>query len=168
MPKSFWAKAVTTAAYILNRLPSNLVDGILYELWYNKPLSVIDLKALKPFRYIVHTHIPKKWRKKNSKVDTHSTTRCFIGYTDSNTMHKIWDLEWKCFVNSHDLIFEETQFPKPSDSNEPPVDTYNPRTPSPSPESIPELEDIPPPQIFDEIVVQLPPVLQAFRTYGEF
>jgi len=60
MLKAFWAEAVTTAAYILNRLPSDSVNRIPYKLWYNKPLSMTDLKALKPFRCIVHTHVPKK------------------------------------------------------------------------------------------------------------
>jgi hypothetical protein len=83
-------------------------------------------------------------------------------------MHKIWDFERKCFVDSHDLVFEETQFPRRSDFDEPPADTYDPRTPSPSPEPTLEQEIRPPPQTFEEIVVQQPPALQVFSTYGEF
>jgi len=87
-------------------------------------------------------------------------------------MHKICGFERKRFVNSHNLIFEETRFPRPSDFDEPPADTYDPRTLPPSPESTPEstpaAENIPPPQIFDEIVVQPPLALQVFKTYGEF
>src|SRR5436305_6824472 len=50
MPKSFWAEAITTAAYLLNRLPSDAVqENISYELWHQKPLSTDDLKSLKPF-----------------------------------------------------------------------------------------------------------------------
>jgi hypothetical protein len=59
-------------------------------------------------------------------------------------MHKIWDFEQKCFVNSHNLIFKETQFLKPSDFDEPLADAYDRRTPT--------LE----PQLFKEIVVQQP------------
>ena len=173
MPKSFWAEAVTTAVYLINRLPSDAIDDqIPYELWHEKPLSTDDLKALKPFGCIVHAHVPKKRRKKNSKVDTRSTTGCFVGYTATNTIHKIWDFERKCFVNSHDLIFEESRFPRPSDFDEPPADTYvdayNHTTPTPSsPESSPE-PDNRAPQIYDQIVVQQPPALQVFKTYGDF
>ena len=195
MPKCFWAEAITTAAYILNRLPSDSVDGIPYELWHGKSLTAQDLKSIKPFGCIVHANVPKKRRKHLGKVDTRSTTGCFIGYTGTDKMHKIWDFERKCFVNSHDLICEETQFPEPSDFDEPPADAYTayrhrnvphvlvqpptpepplslvPRSP-PSPVSIRDPTPEPTPahvsQLLDEIVVQPPPALQVFMSYGEF
>jgi len=197
MPKSFWAEAITTAAYLLNRLPSDAVqENIPYELWHQKPLSTDDLKSLKPFGCLVHAHVPKKRRKTNAKVDTRATDGCFVGYTDTNTMHKIWDFERNCFVNSHDLTFEETQFPSPSDFDELPADPYNSRisktnpssslrpldefpvdfnisrtlstspSPSLSPEPLPESHHEL--QMFEEIVVQPPPALQVFKTYGDF
>ena len=76
-------------------------------------------------------------------------------------MWRVWDFERKVFVNSHDLIFFETQFPKSSDFDEPPADPYDRSTPSPEP----ELEQR---SIFDAIVVQPPPALHAFKTYGDF
>jgi len=117
MPKSFWAEAMATAAYLINRLPSNAIDGrIPYELWHNKALTSRDLQALKPFGCLVHSHVPEQRRKTSSKVDPRSTEGCFVGYLDTTTMHRIWDFERKCFVNSHDLIFEETQFRNPQTS----------------------------------------------------
>ena len=194
MPKSFWAESITTAAYILNRLPSDAIDdAIPFELWHQKSLSIHDLKSIKPFGCMVEAHVSKTRRKKLSKMDMRSTTGCFIGYTDSNTMHKIWDFERKCFVNSHDLYFDETRFPEPSDFDEPPADAYSayrrPNAPMPAqvptpahihilpastrdstPEPLPEPQAAPvyEPQIFDEIVVQPPPALHAFKSYGEF
>jgi len=196
MPKSFWAEAITTAAYLLNRLPSDSVNGIPYELWHGRQLTMQDLKSIKPFGCIVHANVPKKRRKRLGKMDTRSTTGCFVGYTDSTTMHKIWDFERKCFVNSHDLIFEETQFPEPSDFDEPPADAYtayrrqNMRNPMPipasspismpalsresTPESLPSspaqemLDEIVVQPLYDQIVVQPPPALQVFKSYGEF
>ena len=49
--------------------------------------------------------------------------------------------------------------PKASDFDEPPADPYDRSTPSPEPQPRP---------IFDEIVVQPPPALRAFKTYGDF
>ena len=83
MPKSFWAKAITTAAYLLNRLPSDPVDGIPYELWHARSLTMQDLKSIKPFGCIVHANVPKKGCKRLGKKETRSTTGRFIRYTDS-------------------------------------------------------------------------------------
>ena len=126
MPKSFWAEAMSTAAYLINRLPSEAInDEIPYEKWHQKQLPMSDLRSLKPFGCIVHIHVPEERQKASSKVDTQSTTGCFVGYTKTNTMWRVWDFERKVFVNSHDLIFFETQFPKPSDFDEPPADPYD-------------------------------------------
>ena len=162
MPKSFWAEAMTTVAYLINRLPSEAINNqIPYEKWYQKQLPISDLQALKPFSCIVHIHVPEEHQRASSKVNPQSTTGCFVGYTNTNSMWRVWDFERKVFVNSYDLIFFETQFPKPSDFDEPPADPYNRSTPSPEPE--PEQRPI-----FDAIVIQPPPALRAFKTYGDF
>ena len=57
------------------------------------------------------------------------------------------------------LIFEETEFPKASDFDEPPADPYDhSRSSQPTPE--------PNWPIYDEIIVQPPPALEVFATYG--
>ena len=155
-----------TAAYFINRLHSEAInDEIPYEKWHQKQLPLSELRALKPFGCIVHIHVPEERQKANSKVDTQSTTGCFVGYTHTNSMWRVWDFERKVFVNSRDLIFFETQFPKASDSDEPLADPYDRSTPSPSPEPEPR-------PILDEIVVQPEieplPALRAFKTYGDF
>ena len=87
---------------------------------------------------------------------------CFVEYIDTNIMHKIWNFERKKFERSHDLIFEETQFSKSNDFNEPPVDSYNPQTLSSSPSPSPEFEltlesnDRSSRQMYNEIIIQLP------------
>src|SRR2546423_8386842 len=39
---------------------------------------------------------PEQRPKPSSKVDPRSTYGCFIGYSDTTTMHKVWDFERKC------------------------------------------------------------------------
>jgi len=60
MLKSFWAEAMATAAYLINRLPNESINNaILYELWYEKPLDLKQLKLLKPFGCKVNNFVPK-------------------------------------------------------------------------------------------------------------
>ena len=80
---------MATAAYLINRLPSDAINAISYELWHNKALTNHDLKSLKPFDCLVHTYVSKTRRKPLSKVDIQSIQSCFIGYLDTDTMHKI-------------------------------------------------------------------------------
>src|SRR5216110_2761968 len=99
---------------------------------------------------------------------------CFVEYTDTNTMHKIWNFERKKFERSHDLIFEETQFSKSNDFDEPLADSYNTQTLSSSPSPSLEFRLTSEPddrfsrQVYNEIIVQLSPALQIFKTYEEF
>ena len=40
MPKSFWAEAMSVAAYIRNYMPSSVIDGkIPYELWEERKVT---------------------------------------------------------------------------------------------------------------------------------
>ena len=90
---------------------------------------------------------------------------CFVRYTDTNTMHKIWNFERKKFERSHDLIFEETQFSKSNDFNKPSIDSYNTQTLSSSSSSsfefklTSESDDRSSRQVYNEIIVQLSSVL---------
>ena len=126
-------------------------------------------------------------------MDTHATRGCFIGYTGTDMIHKTWDFERKCFANSHDLHFDKMQFLEPSDFNEPPADTYDAyhrnqvRDPvlaniltapalapmltslTTMPVSSRELSPEPePPHLYDEIIIQPPSALQAFKSYTKF
>ena len=162
MPKSFWAEAMVTAAHTINRLPSSSINAIPYERWHNKDLNYEELKSLKPFGCLVDAHVPEQRRPPLNKVNARSSSGCFIGYHTA-TSHKIWDFERQCFVNSHDLIFHETEFPNASDFDEPPADPYNDSKRKPQTKHTPKVT---PRLIFDEIVVLPPPALEVFATYG--
>ena len=85
MPDTFWAEAMFTAVYLLNRLPSSAInDEISYEHWYNKPLSDTELKLLKPFGCIVWDNIPKQRHGKRGNYRPLGTKGCFVGYVSSS------------------------------------------------------------------------------------
>ena len=99
---------------------------------------------------------------------------CFVEYTNTNIMHKIWNFERKKFERSHDLIFEETQFSKSNDFNESSANFYNSQTLSSSSSSsfefklTSESDDRSSRQVYNEIIIQLPPALQVFKTDEKF
>ena len=85
----------------------------------------------------------------------------------SSITYKYWNFERKCFLESYDLIFWETEFPQPIDFEQPPamVATTSP----PSNGSSDGLSASPEPEhsriIQDQIVVQPPPIGHTYATY---
>src|SRR5579862_1368518 len=152
---------MATATYLHNRLSSKAIDNdIPFERWYNKPLGIKDLNILKPFGCIVWDHVPDQQRKQKSrsKFTDKGTRGCFIGYVSSTT-YKYWNFDRKCFLESHNLTFWETEFPHSTD-----FEQTEPAT-APDPSELSEMSDTERP-IYDEIVVEQSPIGHAFTTYG--
>ena len=57
LEKKFWAEAVATEVYLINRSPSRALNGkIPEELWSNK---IIDYNRIKIFGCVCYSHIAK-------------------------------------------------------------------------------------------------------------
>ena len=182
MPATFWADAMSAAAFILNYLPSEAIgDRIPWELWHDRQVSADILRKLHPFESIVHIYVPWERRWTLRKHAIRSTVGCLVGFEPSSTHeltgnYKVWDFERKCFDVSHNLLFT-TKFPKPNAFDEPSLAPSVPAAvatseggtspPSPSMESQPRPSTpIPDRPIFDSIVVEPPPALQVFSSYS--
>lgn len=71
----FWAEAVVTAAYIVNRLPSKQQQPSPEEIWTGlKP----DLQHMRVFGCRAMAHIPKELR---TKFQPKSKSFIFVGYS---------------------------------------------------------------------------------------
>ena len=91
--KEFWAEAMGTAFYLVNRSPlSALDDKTPQEEWTGKKPSLTHIKLFGCEEYV---HVPKENRSKlYKKVD-----RCnFVGYKYGLKGYKIWILENKKVV----------------------------------------------------------------------
>jgi len=104
VPKSFWAEAVSTAAYILNRIPSKSIgNSTPDEKYYNhKPL----VSHLRVFGCRCYVHIPKETRQ---KLDDKSRKCVFIGYSSEKKGYKCWDPISGKVIFSRDVIFSERE-----------------------------------------------------------
>lgn len=71
LPQFLWAEAINCAVYVLNRTgPSKVENKTLYELWFEKKVSVNHFKVFGTKCFI---HIPKEKRRKLDK-------KAFKGY----------------------------------------------------------------------------------------
>lgn len=107
LPNTFWAEAVNTAVYLENRTPVASRDyRTPFELWFGYPPKLDHLKV---FGCLAYVHIGKE-RRDGKFADT-AKRGVMLGYQESHRNYRIWLLEEKRVVYSHDVVFNETVFP---------------------------------------------------------
>jgi len=75
LPNTFWAEAVHTAVYILNRCPTNAVqDKTPLEAWSGQKPSA---KNLRVFGFIRYMHVLDQ---KRHKLEDKTIRGIFLGY----------------------------------------------------------------------------------------
>ena len=101
---SFWAEAVSSAAYVRNRSPSaSLHWKIPYACWFGKKPDLSHLRVLGCVSYIVPAQLRKRLDPKSEKC-------IFIGYPDSTKGYKLYNLKSDCFIRSKSVGFCENDF----------------------------------------------------------
>ncbi|CAL9000577.1 unnamed protein product [Prunus brigantina] len=103
VPKKFWSQGVLTAAYVINRLPSRVLD-------YKSPLEVlkgrkIDLSHLRIFGCVCFVHIQGLHR---DKFDSRAAKCFFMGYSSTQKGYKCYDSRTRKIIISRDVVFDET------------------------------------------------------------
>nr|POF25368.1 retrovirus-related pol polyprotein from transposon tnt 1-94 [Quercus suber] len=102
LPKTFWADAISTAAYLINRGPSVPMEfKLLEEVWSGKEVKFSHLKV---FGCISYVHIDFDAR---SKLDAKSKICFFIGYGDEKFGYRFWDEQNRKIIRSRNVIFNE-------------------------------------------------------------
>lgn len=88
--KDFWAKAICTSIYLLNKLPIRAMKGMTpFKAWTCLKPSVKNLRIFGSISYSLISSI------KRLKHDENSTKGFFVGYTTSDKRNRIHDLEAK-------------------------------------------------------------------------
>uniref|UniRef100_A0A2N9J1S8 Integrase catalytic domain-containing protein n=1 Tax=Fagus sylvatica TaxID=28930 RepID=A0A2N9J1S8_FAGSY len=104
LPKSFWAEAVQTAWYLINRSPSVPLDFDIPErVWTGEDASYAHLKV---FGCKTFAHVPKEQR---LKLDDKATPCIFVGYGDAKFGYKLWDPKKKKMIRSRNEVFHEDE-----------------------------------------------------------
>ena len=106
MHQSYWANAILTAVYLLNRCVPSSKQVTRYEAWTGiKPC----LQHLRVFGCDAYRHVLKDQR--SNKLSTTSSIGVFVGYDEEkNGYYKIWDVQEQKLYRTRDAIFNETSF----------------------------------------------------------
>ena len=102
LPNTFWAEAVYTAVYILNRCPTKFVkDKTPIEAWNEKKPSA---KHLRVFGSLCYIHIPNM---KRHKLEDKTIRSIFLGYNNISKGYRVYNLQAKKLVISLDVEVDE-------------------------------------------------------------
>ncbi|XP_075101077.1 uncharacterized protein LOC142176739 [Nicotiana tabacum] len=105
IPLKFWGECVTTAVYLLNRLPTILLRGQSpFERLFSKAPSLQHLKVFGSLCYATNV-------KKTDKFCPRAITVMHLGYSVTQKGYHLYDLSSKDFFVSRDAIFKEDIFP---------------------------------------------------------
>ena len=101
LAKQFWAEAVTTAVYLVNRSPSSAIKmKTPMDVWSGVKA---DYKNLKVFGSLAYAHVNK------GKLEPRACKCIFLGYPEGVKGYRLWRVEEvkpKVFV-SRDVVFQE-------------------------------------------------------------
>ncbi|KAG6771504.1 hypothetical protein POTOM_022872 [Populus tomentosa] len=113
LPQTFWADAVHTAVYLINRGPSVPLEFRLpEEVWRGKE---VQLSHLKVFGCVSYVHIDSDAR---NKLEAKSKKCFFIGYGDEEFGFRFWDDQNRKIIRSRNVIFNEKVMYKDRSSEE--------------------------------------------------
>ncbi|XP_074306152.1 uncharacterized protein LOC141641388 [Silene latifolia] len=102
LPLHFWGECILTAAYLINRTPTPLLEGKTpYEILYQKRPKLDNLKVFGCLCYVHNNEKPR------DKFGERGKRRMFIGYPHSKKGWKVYDLKEKRVFVSRDVIFYE-------------------------------------------------------------
>ncbi|CAL9021568.1 unnamed protein product [Prunus brigantina] len=102
MPLEFWAEAVNTAVYVLNRCPTKALEKKTpFEAYSGRKPGI---KHLRVFGSLCYAQIPKQQRQ---KLDQTSTRCVFLGYGSCEKGYRLYNLESGKVIISRDVIFNE-------------------------------------------------------------
>ncbi|KAL5851107.1 hypothetical protein ACOSQ3_006225 [Xanthoceras sorbifolium] len=154
VPKHYWGEAVLTATYLINRMPSRVLNfktpiSLLLQAFPNT--RIISTVPLKIFGCSAYVHIHHHHR---GKLDPRSIKCILLGYSTNQKGYKCYSPTTKRFYNSMDVTFLEQNpyYPKADIQGEKSAEYPSwdiPITPDPQipnePQSDPQQHDNSPP-----------------------
>lgn len=121
LPIEYWGECVKTAVYILNRTPSQLLNGKTpFERLYGR---IPSFKHLRVFGCLAYAH---NQHHHGDKFATRSRRCAFLGYPMGKKGWLLFDMDTEKVFVSRDVVFCEDQFPFAAMSQTLPVSETTP------------------------------------------
>ncbi|KAE8655608.1 F-box family protein, putative isoform 2 [Hibiscus syriacus] len=112
LEKSFWAEAVNTTCYLVNRAPSTAIElKTPMEMWTGKPADYSNLHIFGSIVYVMYNS------QEISKLDPKSRKCKFLGYADGVKGYRLWDPTARKVIISRDVIFVEDKLQRKEDDD---------------------------------------------------
>nr|GEU77026.1 hypothetical protein [Tanacetum cinerariifolium] len=102
LPKTFWAEATCTAAYLINRSPSTAIEKKTpMEMWSGHPS---DYEMLRTFGCVAYSHVQQ------GKLEPRAVKCVLLGYPEGVKGYKLYmlDNESPKIVTSRNVVFNES------------------------------------------------------------
>lgn len=117
LPVEFWDFCALTAAYLINRTPTKLLQGKTpFEMIYHRSPPMDHLRV---FGCVCYVHNQKH---RGDKFESRSNQSIFIGYPFAKKGWRVYNLETGVVSVSRDVVFLETEFTYPPTSISSPTD----------------------------------------------
>ncbi|KAK1416343.1 hypothetical protein QVD17_32133 [Tagetes erecta] len=106
LPTTFWGECILTATYIVNRLPSKVINNKTpYEVLLGRDPEYDHMRVFGCLAYYRNTET------NGDKFEPRGKPGVFLGYPHGKKGYKVYDLEERKMVVSRDVIFAEDVFP---------------------------------------------------------
>ena len=106
MPKPYWLKAFSTVAYLINRLPTSVLNSTSpYEVFFNTRL---DYSQLRTFGCACYPYLGPY---KHDKLSPKSILCVFLGYSTHSKGYRCLDPKIGRIYTSRHGVFDESIFP---------------------------------------------------------
>lgn len=105
IPLKFWGECVRTVAYLINRLPTSVLQGKTpYAMLYGKPANLGHLRVFGCQSFACN--LPKR-----DKFAPRARKAIFIGYSETQKGYRLCDPDTHIVLVSRDVKFQKYVFP---------------------------------------------------------
>jgi histone deacetylase 1/2 len=106
MPETFWAEALSTATYLLDRRLCKTIGTVTpFQLLLGTPPSYSDLRV---FGYLC---FPNLSATAPNKLSARSAPCAFLGYPPDHRGYRCFDLHTRRVITYRHVVFDESKFP---------------------------------------------------------